>query len=86
MKNVCYLHHNGFLIFEQRLVVLYFKFNFFLPFIFTLIVITYHFVPVSVTSHHQINIYSWLQKNGNCQDKTGTFLQFLHNVKPSYEK
>jgi hypothetical protein len=22
MKNVCYLHHNGFLIFEQRLVCL----------------------------------------------------------------
>jgi hypothetical protein len=78
MKNVCYLHHNDFLIFEQRLVVLYFKFNFFFPFIFTLIVITYHFVPVSVTSHHQINIYSWLQKKrGTVRIKLAHFYNFF---------
>jgi hypothetical protein len=28
----------------------------------------------------------WLQKkNGNCQNKIDTFLQFFHSVKPSYE-
>jgi hypothetical protein len=27
--------------------------------------------------------YSWLQKNVNCQNKIGTFLQFFHSVKPS---
>jgi hypothetical protein len=30
--------------------------------------------------------YSWLQKNGNCQNKIETFLQFFHCVKPSYER
>jgi hypothetical protein len=25
-------------------------------------------------------------KNGNCQNKIGTFLQFFHSVKPSYER
>jgi hypothetical protein len=30
--------------------------------------------------------YSWLQKNGNCQNKTDTFLQFFHSVKPFYER
>jgi hypothetical protein len=34
-----------------------------------------------------ISLYSWLQKkNGNCQNKTDTFLQFFHSVKPSYER
>jgi hypothetical protein len=28
MKNVCYLHHNGFLIFEQRLFFCYFAYLF----------------------------------------------------------
>jgi hypothetical protein len=32
----------------HKIIVLYFKFNFFLPLIFTLI--TYHFVPVNVMS------------------------------------
>jgi hypothetical protein len=31
-------------------------------------------------------VYSWLQKNGNCQNKIDTFLQFFHSVKPSYER
>jgi hypothetical protein len=26
------------------------------------------------------------KKNGNCQNKIDTFLQFLHSVKPSYER
>jgi hypothetical protein len=26
MKNVCYLHHNGFLIFEQRLLAIHSRF------------------------------------------------------------
>jgi hypothetical protein len=25
------------------------------------------------------------KKNGNCQNKIDTFLQFFHSVKPSYE-
>jgi hypothetical protein len=31
-------------------------------------------------------LYSWLQKNGNCQNKIDTFLEFFHSVKPSHEK
>jgi hypothetical protein len=31
-------------------------------------------------------MYSWLQKNGNCQNKIDTFLQFFHSVNPSYER
>jgi hypothetical protein len=34
---------------------------------------------------HYQELYSWLQKNWNCQNKIGTFLQFFHCVKPSYE-
>jgi hypothetical protein len=26
------------------------------------------------------------KKNGNCQNKIDTFLQFFHSVKPSYER
>jgi hypothetical protein len=26
------------------------------------------------------------KKNGNCQNKIYTFLQFFHSVKPSYER
>jgi hypothetical protein len=26
------------------------------------------------------------KKNGNCQNKIDTFLQFSHSVKPSYER
>jgi hypothetical protein len=36
-------------------------------------------------SEHECR-YSWLQKNGNCQNKIDTFLQFFHSVKPSYER
>jgi hypothetical protein len=31
-------------------------------------------------------MYSWLQKNGNCQNKIDTFLQFVHSVKSFYER
>jgi hypothetical protein len=34
-----------------------------------------------------IGIYTvGCKKNGNCQNKLDTFLQFFHSVKPSYER
>jgi hypothetical protein len=42
----------------------------------------------SVIVDHAVDYeYSWLQKkNGNCQNKIDTFLQFLHSVKPSHKR
>jgi hypothetical protein len=33
-----------------------------------------------------VHITVGVKKNGNCQNKTDTFLQFFHSVKPFYER
>jgi hypothetical protein len=55
MKNVCYLHHNGFLIFEQRLLG-FKKFNF--PFYQNMIKFAVHLI-IHIISRVQMK--SWAE-------------------------
>jgi hypothetical protein len=42
------------------------------------------FLSLVIISIFKIQLVA--KKNGNCQNKINTFLQFFHSVKPSYER